>query len=106
MENLIILVVVVIIGLILTLAIIIFLGFGLIQIHLLEKILKKEDENYPTDIFNLPKYDSTDQITPDEEDSTVPLEQFTPNFGKKTKIIFTQDENSHGLEEVEEGDTI
>lgn len=46
--------------------------------------------------------DQGDRYTPDYEEETVPLDQFTPNPKKKVKLVFKNDDEGHGIEEKED----
>lgn len=53
--------------------------------------------------FSLKK--SSDQYTPDDAvGQDVSLDQFTPDPKKPLKVVYKDDEDGHGLEEVEDGD--
>jgi hypothetical protein len=79
---------------------ILLLGFAFLQVKLLEKIFLGDETSLQTN----PNDTDTNQYTPDLHEGEVPLEQFTPNFKRPTKIVFEEDDESHGMAEVEEGD--
>lgn len=43
----------------------------------------------------------TDQYTPEDVDSTVPLEQFTPDFSKPIKVVYREEPNGDRITSVE-----
>lgn len=69
-------------------------GFDLLQVPAPKLSLKKPA--VPTD--------SLDEITPDDADQTLPLDQFEPDFSKPIKMKMQETDTAlgHGIEEVEE----
>jgi hypothetical protein len=81
---------------------ILLLGFAFLQVKLLQHIFLPNETEPTTAATNL----DSNQFTPDLPEGEVPIEQFTPNFNRPTKIVFEDGEESHGMAEVEEGDTV
>ncbi len=85
-------------------SLLLLVAFAYLQLKMMERIFLPDNEVPNTVPNNANPLEGQDRYTPVDQETGVPLDKFTPDFSKPTKLVFEEGAAGHGVEEVEEGD--